>query len=67
MSILFINHTPGTRNRALSAFSEITKAKPEKATKIIVIKEGNRGKLLLFVIEGGGHKRSYRLIDFKTQ
>ena len=31
MSIrLYKSYTPGTRNRALSAFSEITKSKPEK-------------------------------------
>jgi large subunit ribosomal protein L2 len=32
MSIrLYKSYTPGTRNRALSAFSEITKTKPEKS------------------------------------
>ena len=32
MSIrLYKSYTPGTRNRALSAFTEITKAKPEKS------------------------------------
>jgi len=31
MSIrLYKSYTPGTRNRALSSFSEITKSKPEK-------------------------------------
>ena len=32
MSIrLYKSYTPGTRSRALSAFTEITKAKPEKS------------------------------------
>jgi len=32
MSIrLYKSYTPGTRHRALSAFTEITKAKPEKS------------------------------------
>merc|ERR1712085_156154 len=49
MSIrLYKSYTPGTRHRALSAFTEITKAKPEKS----LIKKNH------------GHKRRYRLIDF---
>jgi len=68
MSIrLYKSYTPGTRNRALSAFSEITKAKPERS--LIQKNHRNKGRNNRGVItirhRGGGHKRRYRLIDFK--
>nr|YP_010208285.1 ribosomal protein L2 [Pseudo-nitzschia multistriata]UBA15298.1 ribosomal protein L2 [Pseudo-nitzschia multistriata] len=68
MSIrLYKSYTPGTRHRALSAFTEITKAKPER----ILIKKNHRNKgrnnrgVITIRHRGGGHKRRYRLIDFK--
>lgn len=68
MSIRFYkSYTPGTRNRALSAFVEITKAKPEKS----LIQKNHRTKgrnnrgIITIRHRGGGHKRRYRLIDFK--
>ena len=54
MSIrLYKSYTPGTRNRALSSFSEITKTKPEKSLikKIIEVKVEIIEELLQFVIE----------------
>jgi len=67
MSIrLYKSYTPGTRHRALSAFTEITKATPEKS----LIKKNNRNKgrnnrgVITIRHRGGGHKRRYRLIDF---
>jgi len=68
MSIrLYKAYTPGTRNRALSGFTEITKAKPEK--KLIQKNHRNKGRNNRGVItirhRGGGHKRRYRLVDFK--
>lgn len=68
MSIRFYkSYTPGTRNRALSTFSEITKSKPEK--NLIQKNQRNKGRNNRGVIttrhRGGGHKRRYRLIDFK--
>jgi large subunit ribosomal protein L2 len=68
MSIrLYKSYTPGTRNRALSAFTEITKAKPEKS--LIQKNHRNKGRNNRGVItirhRGGGHKRRYRIIDFK--
>ncbi len=68
MSIrLYKSYTPGTRNRALSAFSEITKSKPEKT--LIRKNHRNKGRNNRGVItirhRGGGHKRLYRLIDFR--
>jgi len=68
MSIrLYKAYTPGTRNRALSTFTEITKTKPEK--KLIQKNHRNKGRNNRGVIttrhRGGGHKRRYRIIDFK--
>ena len=68
MSIrLYKSYTPGTRNRALSTFSEITKTKPEKS----LLRKNHRSKgrnnrgVITVRHRGGGHKRLYRLIDFK--
>ncbi len=68
MSIrLYKSYTPGTRNRALLSFDEITKTKPEKS--LIRKNHRNKGRNNRGVItirhRGGGHKRRYRLIDFK--
>ena len=68
MSIrLYKSYTPGTRNRALSEFSEITKTKPEKS--LLQKNQRSKGRNNRGVItirhRGGGHKRRYRLIDFK--
>lgn len=68
MSIrLYKSYTPGTRNRALSAFDEITTTKPEKS--LIRKNHRNKGRNNRGVItirhRGGGHKKRYRIIDFK--
>jgi len=68
MSIrLYKSYTPGTRNRALSVFNEITKTKPEKS--LIEKNQRSKGRNNRGVItirhRGGGHKRRYRIIDFK--
>jgi large subunit ribosomal protein L2 len=68
MSIrLYKAYTPGTRNRALSSFTEITKNKPEK--KLLRKNHRNKGRnnrgIITIRHRGGGHKRRYRLIDFK--
>ena len=67
MSIrLYKSYTPGTRHRALSAFTEITKAKPEKS----LVQKNHRHKgrnnrgVITIRHRGGGHKRRYRSIDF---
>lgn len=68
MSIrLYKSYTPGTRNRALSTFSEITKTKPEKSllSKNHRSKGRNNRGIITVRHRGGGHKRLYRLIDFK--
>ena len=64
---LYKSYTPGTRNRALSDFSEITRSKPEKS----LLRKNHRKKgrnnrgIITVRHRGGGHKRLYRLIDFK--
>lgn len=68
MTIRFYKaYTPGTRNRALSSFSDITKDKPEKT--LIRKNHRNKGRNNRGVItirhRGGGHKKLYRLIDFQ--
>ena len=67
MSIrLYKSYTPGTRHRALSTFTEITKAKPERS----LIQKNHRSKgrnnrgVITIRHRGGGHKRRYRIIDF---
>lgn len=68
MSIrLYKSYTPGTRNRALSAFNELTKTKPEKS--LLQKNQRSKGRNNRGIIttrhRGGGHKRRYRIIDFK--
>nr|YP_009546682.1 ribosomal protein L2 [Gelidium kathyanniae]AYO28030.1 ribosomal protein L2 [Gelidium kathyanniae] len=64
---LYKAYTPGTRNRTVSTFSEISTNGPEKS----LIKKNHRPKghnnqgLITSRHKGGGHKRRYRLIDFK--
>lgn len=59
--------SPGQRGTVLSDFSEITKKKPEKSLLAPLRKSGgrnNRGRVTTRH-RGGGHKRRYRIIDFK--
>ncbi|OGU46875.1 MAG: 50S ribosomal protein L2 [Ignavibacteria bacterium GWB2_36_8] len=59
--------TPGTRFRSNSLFDEITKEKPEKSLTVALRKSGGRNNLGRLTARhiGGGHKRRYRIIDFK--
>ncbi|MFN5890090.1 MAG: 50S ribosomal protein L2 [Bacteroidota bacterium] len=59
--------TPGQRFRVANTFAEITTAKPEKSLLAPIKKSGgrnNQGRTTMRYI-GGGHKRRYRIIDFK--
>jgi len=61
--------TPGTRFSSKSSFEEITKTTPEKSLTVALRKSGgrnNHGRLTARHI-GGGHKRRYRIIDFKRE
>jgi large subunit ribosomal protein L2 len=59
--------TPGTRWASVPAFSEITKTKPEKSLIEPLRKSGGRNNTgrITSRHRGGGHKRFYRVIDFK--
>jgi large subunit ribosomal protein L2 len=59
--------TPGARHRSQASFEEITKSEPEKSLLAPVKRKGgrnNRGRMTVRH-QGGGHKRRYRIIDFK--
>ena len=59
--------TPGQRHKVVSDYSEVTASKPEKSLTKGSSKSGGRnntGKMTMRYI-GGGHKRKYRVIDFK--
>ncbi len=59
--------TPGSRFKIANAFQELTVDKPEKSLIVPIRKSGGRnntGKMTMRYI-GGGHKRMYRIIDFK--
>ena len=60
-------NTPGQRQRSVSAFDEITKAEPEKSLLAPMKKKGGRNGHGRTTVrhQGGGHKRRYRIIDFK--
>ena len=59
--------TPGRRNASVSDFSEITRSTPEKSLLRKLSKTGGRNSYgrMTSRHRGGGHKRQYRLIDFK--
>jgi large subunit ribosomal protein L2 len=59
--------SPGRRHMTVSEFSEVTKADPEKSLVEPVKKTGGRNNngRITTRHRGGGHKRRYRVIDFK--
>ncbi|MEP0823051.1 MAG: 50S ribosomal protein L2 [Ignavibacterium sp.] len=61
--------TPGTRFASVSTFEEITREKPEKSLLRPLKKSGGRNNLgrITSRHRGGGHKRRYRVIDFKRE
>jgi large subunit ribosomal protein L2 len=59
--------TPGTRFYSISTFEEITKSRPERSLLAPLKKSGGRNNTgrITSRHRGGGHKRRYRIIDFK--
>ena len=59
--------SPGRRFMSVSAFDEITKSEPEKSLLEPVKRKGGRNNYGRITTrhQGGGHKRMYRVIDFK--
>jgi len=59
--------TPGTRFRTAPMFDEITTGTPEKSLMTPLKRSGgrnNKGRMTMRYM-GGGHKKNYRIIDFK--
>jgi len=61
--------SPGRRFMSVSTFEEITKTEPEKSLLEPVTKKGGRNNngRITTRHQGGGHKRRYRVVDFKRQ
>ncbi|MAV92909.1 MAG: 50S ribosomal protein L2 [Candidatus Marinimicrobia bacterium] len=59
--------TPSRRYMSISTFDEITKKRPERSLTRPLKKTGGRNNLgrITSRRRGGGHKRRYRIIDFK--
>src|SRR5690348_18156598 len=59
--------SPGSRLKRLSTFSEITKKKPEKKLTVTLKSKAGRNNDGHITVrhQSGGHKRRYRIIDFK--
>ena len=68
MAIRKYNPTsPGRRFQTVAVFDELTETKPYKPLTEPLTKSGgrnNQGRITMWQ-RGGGHKRTYRLIDFK--
>ena len=59
--------SPSRRNMSNTTFEEITKATPEKSLTVSLKKSGGRNNQGVITTRhiGGGHKRKYRIIDFR--
>ena len=63
----FKPYSAGRRFMTVSSFDEITTDKPEKSLTVRLTKTGGRNQQGKMTVRhrGGGHKRLYRIIDFK--
>src|SRR5262249_30025701 len=61
--------SPGRRFMTVSDFAEVTKSTPEKSLSEKLTKKGGRNNngRITTRHQGGGHKRRYRVIDFKRR
>src|SRR5881409_2295832 len=59
--------SPGRRNASGYSFEEITRKEPEKSLTSAIRKHGGRNERGRITVRhrGGGHKRRYRVIDWK--
>ena len=62
-------NTPATRFYSIATFEEVTKTTPEKSLLAPLKKSGGRNNhgRITSRHRGGGHKRRYRIIDFKRE
>src|SRR5581483_538875 len=63
----FKPYTPSRRFITVEDFSNLTKKEPEKSLLRPLRKKAGRNNLGLVMVrhQGGGHKRAYRVIDFR--
>lgn len=70
MAIKKINPlTPGQRFKVVTTFDDVTVTKPEKSLTRVKTRSGGRnndGRMTMRYL-GGGHKKKYRIIDFKRE
>lgn len=61
--------SPGRRNSSVNDFSELTRSKPEKSLLQRVTRSGGRNShgRITARFRGGGHRKMYRIIDFKRR
>jgi len=59
--------SPGRRHGSVSDFAEITRAQPEKALVVRIVRSGGRNHSGMTTVRfrGGGARKMYRMIDFK--
>ena len=60
--------TPGTRQKSVSTFTEVTTEKPERSLVVSISRTGgrnNNGRITVRHI-GGGNRIKYRIIDYKS-
>jgi large subunit ribosomal protein L2 len=59
--------SPGRRDMSVSTFDEITRTEPERSLVVPLKKSGGRNNRGVVTVRhrGGGHKRRYRIIDFR--
>ncbi len=62
-------YTPSRRFITVEDFSDITKKTPEKSLLSPLRKKGGRNNtgMIMMRHRGGGHKRQYRMVDFKRE
>ena len=61
--------TPSLRFKTVTTFEDITKDEPEKSLLLPKVRTGGRNNLGRLTVRhrGGGHKRLYRVLDFKRE
>jgi len=61
--------SPGVRSQTVSGFDEITKSTPEKSLLVSIARKGGRNNngRITAKRRGGGHRKQYRVIDFKRR
>lgn len=66
---LYRAYSPGTRSKSVLFFDDLTKIKPTRGLTVGKNASGGRNNRGVITVKGrgGGHKRKYRLIDFRRK